>query len=230
MTIDTNDLLNSILESISRIDYVKSIDIPNIDLYMDQVTTFMDKQMASSKRYEDDKVLTKTMINNYAKNNLLPSPEKKKYTKEHLLVLTFIYYFKSFLSIKDIEMLLRPVTDRYFHTGSKLNLTHIYDEVCSFEKDRIDTLKEELKAMYASSSETFSEENEQDREFLQLFSFICTLSFDVYVKKQIIEKLIDSLPEKFPNYYEKKKQKLHTSTFRLQTKLVLGVIPSTTFL
>lgn len=205
MTIDTNDLLNSILESISRIDYVKSIDIPNIDLYTDQVTTFMDKQMASSKRYEDDKVLTKTMINNYAKNNLLPSPEKKKYTKEHLLVLTFIYYFKSFLSIKDIEMLLRPVTDRYFHTDSKLNLTHIYDEVCSFEKDRIDTLKEELKAMYASSSETFSEENEQDREFLQLFSFICTLSFDVYVKKQIIEKLIDSLPEKFPNYYEKKK-------------------------
>ncbi len=205
MTIDTNDLLNSILESISRIDYVKSIDIPNIDLYMDQVTTFMDKQMASSKRYEEDKVLTKTMINNYAKNNLLPSPEKKKYTKEHLLVLTFIYYFKSFLSIKDIEMLLRPITDRYFHTDSKLNLTHIYDEVCSFEKDRIHTLKEEFKTMYASSSETFSEENEQDREFLQLFSFICTLSFDVYVKKQIIEKLIDSLPEKFPNYYEKKK-------------------------
>ena len=205
MTINTNDLLNSILESISKIDYVKSIDIPNIDLYMDQVTTFMDKQMASSKRYEEDKVLTKTMINNYAKNNLLPSPEKKKYTKEHLLVLTFIYYFKSFLSIKDIEMLLRPVTDRYFHTDSKLNLTHIYDDVCSFEKDRIDTLKEELKTMYASSSETFSEENEQDREFLQLFSFICTLSFDVYVKKQIIEKLIDSLPEKFANYYEKKK-------------------------
>ena len=123
MTINTNDLLNSILESISKIDYVKSIDIPNIDLYMDQVTTFMDKQMASSKRYEEDKVLTKTMINNYAKNNLLPSPEKKKYTKEHLLVLTFIYYFKSFLSIKDIEMLLRPVTDRYFHTD--LSLIHI---------------------------------------------------------------------------------------------------------
>ena len=74
------------------------------------------------------------MINNYAKNNLLPSPEKKKYTKEHLLVLTFIYYFKSFLSIKDIEMLLRPVTDRYFHTDSKLNLTHIYDESVHLKK------------------------------------------------------------------------------------------------
>ena len=83
MTINTNDLLNSILESISKIDYVKSIDIPNIDLYMDQVTTFMDKQMASSKRYEEDKVLTKTMINNYAKNNLLPSPEVCNWAAAH---------------------------------------------------------------------------------------------------------------------------------------------------
>ena len=92
MTIDTNDLLNSILESISRIDYVKSIDIPNIDLYMDQVTTFMDKQMASSKRYEDDKVLTKTMINNYAKNNLLPSPEKNIFSFLLLSIILKVSY------------------------------------------------------------------------------------------------------------------------------------------
>lgn len=45
---------------------------------MDQVTTFMDEQLEACKRYEDDKILTKTMINNYAKNNLLPAPEKKK--------------------------------------------------------------------------------------------------------------------------------------------------------
>ena len=64
MTIDSNDLLNSILESISRIDYVKSADIPNIDLYMDQVTSFMEKQLKSTKRYDEDKILTKTMINN----------------------------------------------------------------------------------------------------------------------------------------------------------------------
>ena len=103
MTIDTKDMLNSILSSISRIDYVRPDDIPNIDLYMDQVTTFMEKELASSKRHEDDKILTKTMINNYAKNNLLPPPVKKKYSKEHLLVMIFIYYFKNFLSIKDIE-------------------------------------------------------------------------------------------------------------------------------
>ena len=59
MTINTNDMLNSILESISRIDYIHPEDIPNIDLYMDQVTTFMDAQLASTKRYHEDKILTK---------------------------------------------------------------------------------------------------------------------------------------------------------------------------
>ena len=93
MTIDTKDMLNSILASISRIDYIKPEEIPGIDLYMDQVTTFMENHLSASKRHTDDKILTKTMINNYAKNDLLPPPVKKKYTKEHLLMLTFIYFF-----------------------------------------------------------------------------------------------------------------------------------------
>lgn len=193
MTIDTNDILNSILESISRIDYVKSSDIPNIDLYMDQVTTFMEKQLKSSKRYEDDKILTKTMINNYAKNNLLPPPVRKKYSKEHLIVLTFIYYFKSILSIKDIEILLKPITDKYFHSDENFDLTHIYDEVCSFEKNRIKDVQEDIKQMYETSFNTFQNAKDSERELLQYFSFICSLSFDVYIKKQIIEKLADSM-------------------------------------
>ena len=61
MTIDTNDLLNSILQSLERIDYIHPEEIPNIDLYMDQVTTFMETQLRSTKRYEQDKILTKTI-------------------------------------------------------------------------------------------------------------------------------------------------------------------------
>ena len=94
MKINMDELLNSMLEGISNMDYVRSEDIPNIELYMDQVTSFMDEQLSSSKRYDKDKILTKTMINNYAKNNLLPPPVKKKYSKEHVVVMIFIYYFK----------------------------------------------------------------------------------------------------------------------------------------
>lgn len=194
MTINTDDMLNSILESLSRIDYIKSSDIPGIDLYMDQVTTFMESQLNSTKRYSEDKILTKTMINNYAKNNLLPPPVKKKYTKEHVLVLIFIYYFKNLLSIKDIEALLKPITERYFQTDEDFNLTEIYEHICQMEKDRINTLKDDISETYAQAAETFSDGPEADKEFLQLFSFVCTLSFDVYVKKLLIEKIIDGMP------------------------------------
>lgn len=195
MTIDSNDILNSILSSLSRIDYVRPKDIPNIDLYMDQVTTFMEAQLSATKRYEADKILTKTMINNYSKNNLLPPPEKKKYSKEHVLLLIFIYYFKNILSIKDIETLLSPLTERFFHTDSDINLTSIYEEVCSFEKNRIEELQKNVTEMYENSFDSFKNASKDEQEFLQLFLFICTLSFDVYVKKQMIEKMIDFLPE-----------------------------------
>lgn len=186
-------MLNSILESLSRIDYIHPGDIPNIDLYMDQVTTFMDSQLASTKRYEDDKILTKTMINNYAKNNLLPPPVKKKYSKEHVLILIYIYYFKNILSIKDIEALLKPLTEKYFNGNGSTDMTSLYEEICQMEKNRIDSLQETVKAAHEQAQTAFTDIPEEDREYLQLFTFICNLSFDVYVKKQLIEKLIDGL-------------------------------------
>ncbi|GLG88945.1 DUF1836 domain-containing protein [Sellimonas catena] len=195
MTIDTNDLLNSILDSLSRIDYIHPGEIPNIDLYMDQVTTFMETQLSSTKRYEQDKILTKTMINNYAKNHLLPPPVKKKYSKEHLLVLIFIYYFKNLLSIHDIELLLKPLTEKYFQTSEDFDLSAVYKEVCQLEKNRITSVQEDIKNLWEESSRTYQDAPKEDQEYLQLFAFICSLSFDVYIKKTIIEKLIDSFSD-----------------------------------
>ena len=92
--LSNRDILKKILRRIREASYVEPEDIPNIDLYMDQVTTFMDEHLKNNKRYPSDKALTKTMINNYTKNRLLPPPVKKKYSKEHMLLLLFIYYLK----------------------------------------------------------------------------------------------------------------------------------------
>ena len=205
MTIDTKNVINSILESISRIDYIKPEDLPEIDLYMDQVTTFMETKLKSSKRYSDDKVLTKTMINNYAKNGLLPSPEKKKYSKEHLLLLIFIYYFKNILSINDIQTLLAPITEKYFRTDYEFDLTKVYSEVFSMELSQFDYLKKDLLKRYNIADQTFQDSPEEDRQFLQQFSFICLLSFDVYCKKLLIEKLLDGMVP--PTKHKEKKSK-----------------------
>lgn len=207
MTINTKDILNSILKSIERIDYIKPGEIPNIDLYMDQVTTFMEEHLQSTKRYPEDKILTKTMINNYAKNNLLPPPVKKKYSSEHILVMIFIYYFKNILCIKDIETLLAPITEKYFSSDSDFDITSVYEEICELQKSRITSLQKDIAKSYNHAIECFTDAPKEDLDYLQLFSFICSLSFDVYVKKQIIEKLIDQLPEPTNSKKADKKKK-----------------------
>ena len=197
MADSTTDLYTRLLRELTKIDYVKPGEFPNIDLYMDQVTTFMNTHLSDSKIKSDDKILTKTMINNYAKNNLLPPPVKKKYSKEHVLLLIFIYYFKNILSIKDIETVLKPLKEKYFSGEEEVELSDLYEEVCSMEKSRIGTLQEAVKAAYDRAAETFTGiTDEESRDELQLFAFICNLSFDVYLKKTMIEKIIDGLAEK----------------------------------
>ncbi|MBE5851920.1 MAG: DUF1836 domain-containing protein [Lachnospiraceae bacterium] len=208
MTIDTQDLLNSIIESLNRIHHIKPEELPNIDLYMDQVTTFMEQRLRSATRNpKEDKILTKTMINNYAKNDLLPSPNKKKYSTEHILLLIFIYYMKGVMSISDIQALFTPLNEKYFGTDKEFNLQDIYNEVFSMEYDQIDSLKKDIIKKYRTSEKTFAEVPEDEREFLQLFSFICLLCYDVYVKKLLIEKIIDGMAEEKQEKDTKEKEK-----------------------
>ena len=180
-----------ILKQFSELDYVHPEDIPNIDLYVDQVTTFIESQLSSLKRDEDEKILTKTMINNYTKNHVLPSPDKKKYSKDHVLTLILIYYLKSFLSIKDIQTLLEPITDKYFGMESELSFYELYEELVALGNGQSKALIKDVIAKYNATQNAFSDAPEEDQEFLRNFGFICMLSFDVYIKKMMIETLID---------------------------------------
>lgn len=188
---DVRTSLNHILKDFSELDYVHPEDIPNIDLYVDQVTTFIESQLESVKRNDDEKILTKTMINNYTKSHVLPSPEKKKYSKDHVLTLILIYYLKSFLSIKDIQTLLQPVTDKYFGTESALSFYDLYEELVALGTGQAKALIKDVVSKYNAVLNSFDDAPEEDRAFLQNFAFICMLSFDVYIKKMMIESLID---------------------------------------
>lgn len=220
------ELLREILSRFDSLDYVKPEQIPDIPLYMDQLTTFMDERLEKSKRYPEDKVLTKTMINNYAKNNLLPPPIKKKYTKEHTLLLIFIYYFKNMLSFHDIETLFGPITEDHFHTAAQADssgwsLEDVYRQIFSLEKEQMKRLKEDIMRKFRSAQQTFqdagdsqegtdstsheADQAQEDREYLKLFSFICALGFDVYLKKQLMELLIDQVEKEYPVSGKKKK-------------------------
>ena len=193
MDILKEEYISSLIDNLKNVKYVIPNEIPNIDLYMDQVTTFMDKHLKSSKRYSEDKLLTKTMINNYTKNELLPPPDKKKYTKEHMVLLIFIYYFKNIMSISDIQSIFNPLTERYYGEKSDIGLEEIYEEIFRLEKEQTDALTKDMIRKMTKAKESFEfAEDKDDRDFLTMFSFICILCFDVYMRKHVIEQIIDN--------------------------------------
>lgn len=199
--------LKEIIKEWIQLDYIDPADIPSIELYMDQVTTFMDKQLANTKRHEDDKTLTKTMINNYTKNNVLPPPVKKKYSKEHIFLLIYIYYSKSFLSISDIQHVLNPMIENFYDRPA--GMEDIYEQIFNAEGKHFKNILKSVETTKNLSTSLFPERSEKDKAYLDNFAFISLLSYDIYLKKCLIEKMIDQvyIPEEEAKAKEKEKKK-----------------------
>ena len=187
------EVLKDIIKDELNVEKIQLDDIPELELYMDQVIQIFESKLAKTKRKEEDKILTKTMINNYAKNDLLPAPVKKRYSKQHVILLIFIYYFKNILSINDIKTILGPISENYFDVNSPISLEEIYSTVKNLENQLSSDIKNDIQNKINLSEETFADKSDKDKDFLQLFSLIVSLSFDVYVKKQMIESIVDKL-------------------------------------
>ncbi len=182
------------IDNLRTLNTISPDEFPAMDLYMDQLTTFMDRKLSGLVRKPSkDKVLTKTMINNYAKNHLIQPPVKKKYTKEHMLELLFIFYFKSFLSIGDIQTLLSPLADEL--DGNGYNAERLYAQMIQAGKGARGKLKKDLDEKVEKVDRAFDDAPEEEREYLKKFSFICQLGYDIYLKKSIIEHMIDDMAE-----------------------------------
>jgi len=197
----SEDLINQVLEEIESFNID---DIPNIDLYMDQVTTYLNGKFNTSKRHDDDKLLTKTMINNYAKSRLLPPPEKKKYSKDHMIILILIFFFKNVISINDIQTIVTPLLKDYYNND---NINNSLEDVTNAFLNRVQKsdLIEPLIKEFKNSQNIFGDLESSDRESIETIGLIATLSYDMYIRKRLIEKLIDSLPSSKENTGKDKK-------------------------
>ena len=99
------------------------------------------------------------------------------------------------MTIGDIQKLMEPLTGRYFGEDKEFRLESIYREVFSMEKEEIENLKKDVIKKFRRAERTFEDAPEEGQEFLKMFSFICQLCFDVYLKKMMIEKMIDNISE-----------------------------------
>ncbi|MCY6353653.1 DUF1836 domain-containing protein [Clostridium sp. ZS2-4] len=182
--------ISSFIERLSLNEDLTLSDIPSLDLYMDQVITLFENKLNHLKRNEEDKILTKTMINNYTKAKILMPPNKKKYTREHIILLILIYYLKQNLSINDIGYLLKPIIksleDDYI---DRLEIDKIYDSFLKIKKTEVDNLNKNLQEKSTLIKE--HTENLDKVDLSQMFITVLTLINEANIKKRLAEKIID---------------------------------------
>ncbi|KEI01542.1 DUF1836 domain-containing protein [Clostridium botulinum] len=200
MKLNTEDLNFLIKELYLEADLNLS-DIPDLDLYMDQVITLFDDKLKHLKRNEDDKILTKTMINNYTKAKILIPPNKKKYSKNHIILLILIYYLKQILSINDIGLLFNNIIkDLSNSETSNLNLEKIYQSFLNIKKLEATSINENLQnklILIKNETKDFSDNNIEISQML--LQVLCVIN-EANTYKRIAEKMID---EFFTNYLDK---------------------------
>ncbi|HBR01788.1 MAG TPA: hypothetical protein DD738_04175 [Ruminiclostridium sp.] len=133
---------------------------PDIDLYMDQVITWLERQMGIFSQQDGEKPVTPSMINNYVKNQVIPRPVQKKYTRDHLAYLIAVLNLKQVLSLSDITKLIAKLT-------SEKDVETIYEQFAQMQVEALRITAERVKKL-SEMSEGEPDNQETEEKFCNL--------------------------------------------------------------
>ena len=182
---DTKKMEELILAAVGDED-LRSEEIPAIDLYLDQILSLaLKKKQESSSRFQD-RVLTKTMVNNYSKDGLIRPIKGKKYSKEHILQMLLVSEMKNTLSIGEIRCVLQGLYQLPDYSQEKLDRVYT----------RYLEAKERQRAAFVDLVMRYVEESgyslENDEDFLVMLLSLANLSS--YLKNTVQELLEETYP------------------------------------
>jgi len=182
--------INNYINSQKSSDNINLDDFPEIDLYMDQVMQLFESKLSYTKRNADDKVLTKTMINNYSKGNLLMKIKNKKYTKNHLILMGLIYNLKGALSLTDIKTILTPIVDS-FEKEQEYPLNDIYQSFLDIYDLNLEDIKNSPNKIYENIKQLVNSNGDKLGDYEEKFLLICSYVSMSNLYRRMSEQIID---------------------------------------
>jgi DNA-binding transcriptional MerR regulator len=185
--------IDKFIDELGLNEHLTLDDIPDIDLYMDQVIQLFEKKYAKTKRDPKDKTLTKTMINNYAKGRLFFPIKNKKYSKEHLLLISFIYQLKGTITINDIKVVLEKLNDKV--VNENFTLDDLYKAHTNLIFNQEERFKKDFKGKVKEVTEATNQLADSDSEYLKQLLLILSLSHMSTLYQRAAEKLIDEFQQ-----------------------------------
>lgn len=189
------ETLSQMIEALKLDEKIDQDMIPNLDLYMDQVITLFEDKLTHTKRYKEDKLLTKTMINNYIKDKVLMPASKKKYTKEHILLMILLYDLKQVLAIGDIKHLFGiliedgKVSSEVLSELYQIVLELKLEEANAFGKE-VSHIEESIKNELGHCSLEDIDETIDKEKIMSMLQVIVLIEKANYYKR-LAEKIVD---------------------------------------
>ncbi|MFX0549731.1 DUF1836 domain-containing protein [Hathewaya histolytica] len=184
--------MKEIIENLNIKENILLNDIPEIDLYMDQVIQLFEQKFSKNLRNDDDKVLTKTMINNYAKGKLFMPVKNKKYTKEHLILISLIYQLKGALSIRDIKDSLEPMVTK-INKGEPCDLREVYSKYLNLYDKNVDHFYEDIDKCMDDVENMQKEINHHDKDYISEILLLTSLVTMSNLYKRVAESVLDNI-------------------------------------
>ena len=185
------DKIDNLIKNMNLDSCLSLEEIPDLDLYMDQVIQLFEKKYANTKRTEEEKVLTKTMINNYAKGKLFFPIKNKKYSKEHVILISMIYLMKSTLSINDVKQTLDKLNEKI--TEEEFDLQTMYKSYQRLLDSNVTLFTENMDKQLGQVKKEAAKLENNDEEYLQQFLLITALTSMSNFYRRAAEKIVDDL-------------------------------------
>lgn len=189
--------IEKLLKDVTSFNDISLEEIPDIDLYMDQVTTLFEKKLHPLKRDAGDKIMTKTMINNYAKAKIFPPVKSKKYNKDQIILLELIYNLKQNLSLTDIDTIFTPVIEDTKKDVKELSsIEDLYRCFLDIKKQQLEAFQQQYDNLNTNIEKRTEQLEPKNYQLNQLIIMVLMLISQANIEKRMAEKLIDNFLKK----------------------------------
>lgn len=173
--------LEMLIQSAVNQSCLEPEQIPDLDLYIDQILMLFEDKLGDTRRREKDKILTKSMVNNYSKERMIRPMKGKKYTREQVLQILMICSLKNMLSIGDIKQVMTILMENGIEAKG-------LEEIFSTNRVNQQKVKESISHILSGLQDSYTDE----MDTVEVVSLILGLASISGYCKRISEALIDN--------------------------------------
>lgn len=172
--------LEQIIAQAANPDRLEPDQIPELDLYIDQILMLFEDKLGDNRRHEKDKILTKSMVNNYSKERMIRPMRGKKYTREQILQILLICSLKNMLSIGDIKRLMTALMEEGVQAQG-------LEEIFRNDRDNQQSLRQDVEVIIQHLHSDYAEQ----MDTTELVSLLLGLARISNCRRRASETIID---------------------------------------